>query len=146
MLPAQKVVELKPVVKKRTKNTVLNAVKNKVMNNPILTLVSLGLVVCCAPSMAAEFDLPTVTMAGVTSSSSATEIITAVIKYAVKMLLWIFVVIAGVGFIKNTVKSVHKVRRDEDGKWGDVVGEITGNALIVIVAILLAAWVTNILN
>lgn len=117
-----------------------------VLNNPILTLVSLVLVAISAPSLAAEFDLPAVTMPGVTNSSSATEIITAVIKYAVKMILWIFVVIAGVGFIKNTIKSVHKVRRDEEGKWGDVIGDITGNALIVIVAILLAVWVTNILN
>lgn len=134
MLTTKKVVELG------------NTLKNIVLNNPLLTLLSLVLVMCCAPAMADEFALPTVTMAGVTNSSSATEIITAVIKYAVKMLLWIFVVIAGVGFIKNTVKSVHKVRRDEDGKWGDVVGEITGNAIIVILAILLAAWVTNILN
>jgi hypothetical protein len=138
MLTTKKVVELG--------NTFKNTVKRLVTNNPLFILLSLALVIFCEPSMAAEFDLPTVTMTGVTSSSSATEIITAVIKYAVKMLLWIFVVIAGVGFIKNTVKSVHKVRRDEDGKWGDVVGEITGNAIIVILAILLAAWVTNILN
>lgn len=138
MFVTQKIVELSGTLK--------NSVKKVLPSNPLLAIVPVALIVCCAPSMAAEFDLPSVTMAGVTNSSSATEIITAVIKYAVKMLLWIFVVIAGVGFIKNTVKSVHKVRRDEDGKWGDVVGEITGNAIIVILAILLAAWVTNILN
>ncbi len=117
-----------------------------ILNNPLLTLVSLLLLAISVPSLAAEFDLPAVNMPGVTNSSSAIEIIVAVVKYIVKMILWIFVVIAGVGFIKNTIKSVHKVRRDEEGQWGAVVGDITGNAAIVIVAILLAVWVTNILN
>jgi hypothetical protein len=130
-------------------NTVIevgNRTRRLLFKNHLLTTLAVVLVATSVSSLAGEFDLPSVTMAGVTNSSSATEIITAVIKYAVKMVLWIFVVIAGVGFIKNTVKSVHKVRRDEDGKWGDVIGEITGNALIVIVAILLAVWVTNLLN
>lgn len=118
----------------------------RLANHPLLTLLGMALLCLAFPSHAADFDLPTVTIPGVTSSSSATEIITMVIKYAVKMILWILVVIVGVGFIKNTVKSVHKVRRDEEGKWADVVGEITGNAVVVICTILLAAWVTNILN
>ena len=117
-----------------------------VLNNPFLTLVSLLLVVISSPSLAAEFDLPSVTIPGVTSSSSTIEIITAIAKYTVKLLLWLYVVYSGLGFIKNTVKSVHKVRRDEEGKWSDVAGDIVGNALIVIVVILFATWVTNILN
>lgn len=118
----------------------------RLANHPYIFLVGMMLLCVAFPSHAADFDLPTVSIPNVTSSSSATEIITAVIKYAVKMILWILVVIVGVGFIKNTVKSVHKVRRDEEGKWADVVGEITGNAVVVICTILLAAWVTNILN
>lgn len=118
----------------------------RLANHPYILFVGMMLLCVAFPSHAADFDLPTVSIPNVTSSSSATEIITAVIKYAVKMILWILVVIVGVGFIKNTVKSVHKVRRDEEGKWADVVGEITGNAVVVICTILLAAWVTNILN
>lgn len=120
--------------------------KKTILTNRILSLCPLLFILVCAPSIAAEFDLPSVSIPGVTSSSSTIEIIVQMIKYMVKMLLWIFVVIAGVGFIKNTVKSVHKVRRDEEAKWADVVGEITGNAAIVILAILLATWVTSVLN
>jgi len=120
--------------------------KKTILTNRILSLCPLLFILLCAPSIAAEFDLPSVSIPGVTSSSSTIEIIVQMIKYMVKMLLWIFVVIAGVGFIKNTVKSVHKVRRDEEAKWADVVGEITGNAAIVILAILLATWVTSVLN
>lgn len=98
------------------------------------------------PSMAADFDLPSVDIAGVDSDSTATEIVVAIIKYAFKMALWIFVLIAGAVFIKNTVKAVNKVRKDEEGKWGDVIGEITGNAVVVILIIALATWVSSLLN
>lgn len=118
----------------------------RLANQPLLMFLGMALLCIAFPSHAADFDLPSVSIPGVTSSSSATEIIVAVLKYAVKMVLWILVLIVGVGFIKNTVKSVHKVRRDEEGKWADVIGEITGNAVVVICAILLASWVSGLLN
>jgi hypothetical protein len=117
-----------------------------VMNPKGVTSLALILVAVAEPSLAADFDLPSVDIAGVDSDSTATEIVVAIIKYAFKMALWIFVLIAGAVFIKNTVKSVAKVRKDEDGKWGDVIGEITGNAVVVILIIALATWVSSLLN
>lgn len=117
-----------------------------VMNPKVVTALALILVAVAEPSLAADFDLPSVDIAGVDSDSTATEIVVAIIKYAFKMALWIFVLIAGAVFIKNTVKSVAKVRKDEDGKWGDVIGEITGNAVVVILIIALATWVSSLLN
>ena len=117
-----------------------------VMNPKVVTSLALILVTVAEPSLAADFDLPSVDIAGVDSDSTATEIVVAIIKYAFKMALWIFVLIAGAVFIKNTVKSVAKVRKDEDGKWGDVIGEITGNAVVVILIIALATWVSSLLN
>jgi hypothetical protein len=117
-----------------------------VMNPKVVTSLALILVAVAEPSLAADFDLPSVDIAGVDSDSTATEIVVAIIKYAFKMALWIFVLIAGAVFIKNTVKSVAKVRKDEDGKWGDVIGEITGNAVVVILIIALATWVSSLLN
>lgn len=117
-----------------------------VMNPKVVTSLALILVAIAEPSLAADFDLPSVDIAGVDSDSTATEIVVAIIKYAFKMALWIFVLIAGAVFIKNTVKSVAKVRKDEDGKWGDVIGEITGNAVVVILIIALATWVSSLLN
>ncbi len=117
-----------------------------VMNPKVVTALALILLAVAEPSLAADFDLPSVDIAGVDSDSTATEIVVAIIKYAFKMALWIFVLIAGAVFIKNTVKSVAKVRKDEDGKWGDVIGEITGNAVVVILIIALATWVSSLLN
>lgn len=117
-----------------------------VMKPKVVTSLALILVAVAEPSLAADFDLPSVDIAGVDSDSTATEIVVAIIKYAFKMALWIFVLIAGAVFIKNTVKSVAKVRKDEDGKWGDVIGEITGNAVVVILIIALATWVSSLLN
>ncbi len=117
-----------------------------VANRRVIGALALIAVAIAEPSMAADFDLPSVDIAGVDSDSTATEIVVAIIKYAFKMALWIFVLIAGAVFIKNTVKSVAKVRKDEDGKWGDVIGEITGNAVVVILTIALATWVSSLLN
>lgn len=117
-----------------------------VMNPKVVTALALILVAVAEPALAADFDLPSVDIAGVDTDSTATEIVVAIIKYAFKMALWIFVLIAGAVFIKNTVKSVAKVRKDEDGKWGDVIGEITGNAVVVILTIALATWVSGLLN
>lgn len=116
------------------------------LNFKVMSLLAFALVAIAQPSMAADFDLPSVDIAGVDTDSTATEIVIAIIKYAFKMALWIFVIIAGAVFIKNTVKSVAKVRKDEDGKWGDVIGEITGNAVVVILTIALATWVSGLLN
>jgi hypothetical protein len=98
------------------------------------------------PSMAQDFELPSVDITGVDDDSTATEIVYAIIRYGFQFGLWIFVLIAGGVFIKNVVKAINKVRKDEDGKWGDVVGEIAGNAVVVILIIALATWVNGLLN
>jgi hypothetical protein len=133
-------LDLKKIVKR-----VSNPIR-AVANPKVISAVALILLAVAEPSMAADFDLPSVDIAGVDTDSTATEIVVAIIKYAFKMALWIFVLIAGAVFIKNTVKSVAKVRKDEDGKWGDVIGEITGNAVVVILTIALATWVSGLLN
>lgn len=111
----------------------------------ISTLAVLAVAVV-EPSMAQDFDLPSVDIAGVDTDSTATEIVVAIIKYGFQMALWLFVLIAGGVFIKNTVKSVAKVRREEEGKWGDVIGDVAGNAVVVVLTIALASWVSSLLN
>jgi flagellar biogenesis protein FliO len=55
-------------------------------------------------------------------------------------------VIAGaVVLIKNTVKEINKVRRDEDGKWGAVVGEIIGNIIALLAIIAFATWLNSLI-
>lgn len=124
----------------RVKNTFA-----RIANSPLLTLVGVVLLFISLPSHA-DFELPTVSIPGITNSSSGIEIVIALIKYVVKMVLWVLVVLVGAGCIKNIIKSVHKVRRDEEAKWADVIGEIIGNVVIVITVILLAGWVTGLLN
>lgn len=111
-----------------------------------LSVMAMLAVAVVEPTMAAEFDLPSVDIAGVDADSTASEIVVAIIKYAFKMALWIFVLIAGAIFIKNTIKSVAKVRREEEGKWGDVISDVAGNAIVVVLTIALASWVSGLLN
>jgi ribosome biogenesis protein Tsr3 len=153
MLALNKLHKLNTLNKPKKENTLekmgthITRSARAAMSVKTLSVLALLLVAVVEPSWAqTEFALPQVDIAGVDADSTATEIVTAIIKYAFSMALWIFVLIAGAVFIKNTVKSVAKVRKDEDGKWGDVIGEITGNAVVVILIIALATWVTGLLN
>lgn len=108
-----------------------------------LALVSLAVLAISMPTLAQDsFDLPAVTIPGVTASSSTTEIIQNIIKYGGRFVLWALVLAAGVIYIKSTIKCVAKVRRDDEGKWGEVFGEVIGGAIAVILIIALATWVT----
>jgi hypothetical protein len=119
-------------------------VANAVLHPPTVTVISLAMLALCMPSLAQDsFDLPTVTVPGVTNSSSTTEIIQGIIKYGGKFVIWSLVLASGIVYIKSTLKCVAKVRREEDGKWGDVFGEVIGGAIAVILIIALATWVVS---
>ncbi len=121
-------------------------VMSKSVSLRLVTLLAMLAVSIAEPTFAQSFDLPTVEIDGVDENTPVSETVWAVIKYGVQFVLWVLVVIAGVVLIKNVLKSIAKVRRDEDGKWGDVVGEAMGNAIVVILLIALATAVTTWLN
>lgn len=133
------------------KNAVHKCVTSCKALGDVLSLRALSLLVVAAlcitePAFAQTFDLPTVDIDGVDENTPVTETVWLVFKFAVQFILWALVVIAGVVLIKNVLKSIAKVRRDEDGKWGDVAAESMGNAIVVILLIALSTGVTTWLN
>lgn len=79
-------------------------------------------------------------------NSDPVDMFMVVFNYGATIVLWLFVVVIAFVMIKNIIKSINKVRRDEDGKWGDVVGEIIGNAVVVIVVIAFATWLQGVID
>lgn len=112
----------------------------------VLSLLAMMVLCIAEPALAQTFDLPQVDIEGVDENTPPTEMVWLVFKFAVQFILWALVVISGVVLIKNVLKSIAKVRRDEDGKWGDVAAESMGNAIVVILLIALSTGVTTWLN
>lgn len=112
----------------------------------VLSLLAMMVLCVAEPALAQTFDLPQVDIDGVDENTPVTETVWLVFKFAVQFILWALVVISGVVLIKNVLKSIAKVRRDEDGKWGDVAAESMGNAVVVILLIALSTGVTTWLN
>lgn len=97
-------------------------------------------------SYAADFDLPQVdAISGLDGKKDPMSMFYIIIKYVVKVILWLSVIGAAVVLIKNVVKEINKVRRDEDGKWGAVVGEVVGNIVALLCVIAFATWLTGLL-
>ena len=107
-------------------------------------LVGAGLL--CDGAIAADFDLPAVNVPGVSGNSDPVDIFVAIFKFIIKIVLWLAAIIGGLILVKNTAKSINKVRREEDGKWGDVVGEVVGNVIVVIAIIAFATWITGMIQ
>jgi hypothetical protein len=101
---------------------------------------------CVQQALAADFDLPKVdAVTGLDGKKDPMSMIAVLIKFVVKVVLWILVIGAAVVVIKNIVKEVNKVRRDEEGKWGAVVGDIIGNISALLATIAFSTWVNSLI-
>jgi hypothetical protein len=89
------------------------------------------------------FRMPTATIPGVTEDSNTADMVINLFKYAGLAVMWILVILMGVVLVKNIIKSVNKVRRDEETKWADVLGDILGNALVMLIVVVFAGWLTT---
>lgn len=89
------------------------------------------------------FRMPTATIPGVSDDSNTADMVVNLFKYAGLLVLWVFVIVMGIVLVKNIIKSINKVRRDEETKWADVIGDIIGNALGMLLVVVLASWLTT---
>lgn len=89
------------------------------------------------------FRMPTATIPGVSDDSNTADMVINLFKYAGLAVMWILVILMGVVLVKNIIKSVNKVRRDEETKWADVLGDILGNALVMLIVVVFASWLTT---
>lgn len=89
------------------------------------------------------FRMPTATIPGVDEESNTADMVINLFKYVGLAVMWVLVILMGVVLVKNIIKSVNKVRRDEETKWADVLGDILGNAFVTLIVVVLASWLTT---
>ncbi len=87
--------------------------------------------------------MPTATIPGVSDDSNTADMVINLFKYAGLFVIWVLVILMGFVLVKNVIKSIHKARRDEETKWAEVIGDIIGNALVMLLVVVLASWLTT---
>lgn len=92
-----------------------------------------------------QFTMPTATIPGAEEGADTGSIVIAAFKWAGLIIVWIMVMLMALAMLKNIVKSVNKVRRDEDTAWPAVVGDIAGNALTMVVVVVFGTWISGFL-
>lgn len=98
-----------------------------------------------ANAVAADYDLPKVSVPGVSSSDDPLKQGTSLMKYGIKIILWGAVIFTSVYILRNIIKEINKVRRSEEGKWSDITGELLGNVMFLLGVIILGTWLNSLL-
>ena len=111
-----------------------------------LVAIQTGVALPAFAADSSDFKMPTVTLPGASEDSDPVDMAINTFKFMGQMVMWVLVLIAGFVVVKNIVKSVNKVRRDEEGQWGAVVGDIIGNVVFLVLLIALATWVSGFLG
>ncbi len=103
-----------------------------------------GLALAANSTFAADWDIPGVSaIDGLGDAEDPGEMILILGKWLLKVVLWIAALGTGVVVVRNIVKAIQKVHRDEDGKWGSIIGEIIGNVVVFLAILAIAAWLLS---
>jgi len=122
--------------------------KNKISDALLRPIVAVSVALMSTTSFAqgdGQFNMPTANIPGVEEGGDTGSIALAALKWLGSFALWIFVMLMAFAMLKNIVKAVAKVRRDEETQWPDVIGQIAGNAGVMVVVVVLATWVQGFL-
>jgi|GEM_PF-2142013 len=107
-----------------------------------LAICSIALIANAAT--AADWGTPGVsTIDGLSDAKDPGEMIQISGKFLLKMVLWLIAIGTGIVVAINIAKSVKKVHRDEDARWGNVIGEIAGNVVVFLFILAFIAWLTS---
>lgn len=110
----------------------------------IKPLALCGLVLAASSTMAADWDIPGVSgIDGLADADDPGEMIRILGKWFLKVVVWIGALGMGALVIRNIIRSINKVHRDEDGKWSAVIGEIVGNIAVFLAVLAIAAWLLS---
>lgn len=103
-----------------------------------------GLALAANSTFAADWDIPGVSaIDGLGDAEDPGEMIQILGKWLLKVVLWTAALGTGVVVVRNIVKAIQKVHRDEDGKWGSIIGEIIGNVVVFLAILAIAAWLLS---
>lgn len=125
----------------------IEAVKNKSMAVFWKMQVFFWLAISSQMSLAqVVFNNPEVAVTGLDGNQDPMQIFFIVFRYLGQGVIWLIMILTSFVMLKNIMKSINKVRRDEDGKWAEVVGDVVGNVVIMVLIIALGLWVNSFLG
>ncbi len=100
-----------------------------------------GLALAANSTFAADWDIPGVSaIDGLSDAEDPGEMLQILGKWFLKVVLWVAALGTGAIVIRNIIRAINKVHRDEDGKWSSVIGEIIGNVVVFLAVLGIAAW------
>ncbi len=103
-----------------------------------------GLALAANSTFAADWDIPGVSaIDGLADADDPGEMIQILGKWLLKVVLWVAALGTGVIVVRNILKAIQKVHRDEDGKWSSIIGEIIGNVVVFLAVLAIAAWLLS---
>jgi hypothetical protein len=103
-----------------------------------------GLALAANTAFAADWDIPGVSaIDGLGDADDPGTMILIVGKWILKVVLWLVALVTGIVVVRNIAKAINKVHRDEDGRWGAVIGEIVGNIVTLLFILGFAAWMSS---
>jgi hypothetical protein len=103
------------------------------------------LAMCVTGVNAQEVTFPTVEIEGVDEDTTGGDMVVIIFKWAARIALWVLMVIAGIIGLRNIYRSWVAQKQNDEAKWGAVVGDVIGNAVMVIFVIAFGTWVLSFL-
>jgi hypothetical protein len=110
--------------------------------SPMAKMLAIFMVMLGAnQAWAASFDTPGVsTVDGLQDAEDPGDMIKVIGIWVLQVISWIVALVTGLVVMKNVGKSIAKVHRDEDAKWGNVIGEIVGNIVVFLFVLGFVVW------
>ena len=94
---------------------------------------------------AQDVTMPTVEIDGIDEDTTGENIIIIILKFIARLAIWAIMVGAGYVALKNIVKAWNAQRNNDEARWGVVIGDVIGNAVMVILVIALGTWILGFL-
>lgn len=119
-----------------------NTVKSIVCSPLLLILTAMFF---SASVSAQDLTMPTVEIDGVDEDTSGDSIVIIVLKFVARIAVWAVMVGAGIVALRNIIKGWMAQKNNDEARWGAVIGDVIGNAVMVIFVIAFGTWVLTFL-
>ena len=89
--------------------------------------------------------MPTVEIDGVDEDTSGDSCVIIILKFVARIAVWAVMVGAGIVALRNIIKGWMAQKNNDEARWGAVIGDVIGNAVMVIFVIAFGTWVLTFL-
>lgn len=109
-------------------------------SHAIYTFLVMSVLFAANTADAQTLTMPKVNITGIDDTSDGSTIVIVIIKFVVRIAIWIAMAMAGLVALKTILKSWNEQKANDQGKWGAVVGDSLGSVIMVILVIAIGTW------